>query len=258
MAETPAVLLPKLKYDVGSFVAPGDTIGRSTVPSIGSNPKRVRLLPGPGTYVRGNAIFASTVGMLQAAPTTTSSSDDTEPLPLVTVSVIPDGGLFSFADQVIRKDQIVLAKVIRLTIQQVVVDIVANENAVLQKHQCAEGCIRREDIKTAAQQSESAASTSTTTTSTAILTQSFQPGDYLVARVVSLGDPRKYFLSTAEPALGVIFARSSVSGRPMMPLSWKEMECPDTGIREARKCAKPQNLPRDLMDTLQLQQTVSN
>ena len=50
---------------------------------------------------------------------------------------------------------------------------------------------------------------------------------------------KQYFLSTAETYLGVIHAKSSISGQSMIPMSYKEMECPETGMKELRKCAKP-------------------
>jgi exosome complex component CSL4 len=46
-------------------------------------------------------------------------------------------------------------------------------------------------------------------------------------------------LSTAENELGVIKAVSASSGEVMIPISWKEMQCPKTKVKEARKCAKP-------------------
>ena len=57
-------------------------------------------------------------------------------------------------------------------------------------------------------------------------------------QVVSLGDARSYYLSTAKTELGVIFARSSTSGTAMVPISWQEMQCPVTKAKELRKVAK--------------------
>ena len=37
---------------------------------------------------------------------------------------------------------------------------------------------------------------------------SFRPGDLVRAEVVSLGDARSYFLSTARNELGVVYAKS--------------------------------------------------
>lgn len=75
------------------------------------------------------------------------------------------------------------------------------------------------------------------------------------AAVFSMGDARSYYLTTARNDLGVIFAESELGtpqqpftlsatsfpslGTPMVPISWQEMMCPVTKVREARKCAKP-------------------
>jgi exosome complex RNA-binding protein Csl4 len=94
-----------------------------------------------------------------------------------------------------------------------------------------EGCIRREDVRA-------------TATEEAPIQDSFLPGDVVLARILSLGDARRYMLTTASPALGVIHAVSTVSGRPMVPSSWKEMSCPITGNTEPRKVAKPNTASR--------------
>jgi exosome complex component CSL4 len=67
---------------------------------------------------------------------------------------------------------------------------------------------------------------------------SFRPGDIIRAQVISLGDARSYYLSTAQNELGVIFAKS-IAGETMIPVSWQEMQCPKTKVIEYRKCAKP-------------------
>ena len=66
----------------------------------------------------------------------------------------------------------------------------------------------------------------------------FRPGDILIAKVVSLGDARAYYLSSADVELGVVLARSSEGGI-MKPISFCEMECPISKTREMRKVAKP-------------------
>ncbi|KAJ9077063.1 hypothetical protein DSO57_1020322 [Entomophthora muscae] len=68
--------------------------------------------------------------------------------------------------------------------------------------------------------------------------QSFRPGDIVKAEVISLGDSKSYYLSTAKNELGVINAQSP-AGETMIPISWKEMQCPKTHVIESRKCAKP-------------------
>ncbi len=93
------------------------------------------------------------------------------------------------------------------------------------------------------------------------LADCFRPGDIVRATVISLGDARSYYLSTAGNELGVIYAVSAtsatsgstaegeeegavvgiggagwnVSGNPMVPISWNQMIDPVTGVVENRK-----------------------
>lgn len=66
----------------------------------------------------------------------------------------------------------------------------------------------------------------------------FRPGDIVKARVISLGDSKSYYLSTAEEDLGVVVARSE-DGKRLQPYDWVRMIEPESGILEARKVAKP-------------------
>ncbi|KAF9056288.1 hypothetical protein BJ165DRAFT_499945 [Panaeolus papilionaceus] len=66
----------------------------------------------------------------------------------------------------------------------------------------------------------------------------FRGGDVVRCQVISLGDARSYFVTTARNDLGVIFATSETGGA-LEPVSWQEMRCPVTGKIEKRKCAKP-------------------
>lgn len=63
-------------------------------------------------------------------------------------------------------------------------------------------------------------------------------GDIVRAVVISLGDERSYYLSTARNELGVVMAESEW-GNQMFPVSWREFEDPEMGTREVRKVAKP-------------------
>jgi exosome complex component CSL4 len=69
--------------------------------------------------------------------------------------------------------------------------------------------------------------------------ESFRPGDVVLARMISLGDSRTVLLSTAEDNLGVLFAVNGESGRLMVPISFDEMLCLETGLREKRVAARP-------------------
>jgi len=66
----------------------------------------------------------------------------------------------------------------------------------------------------------------------------FRGGDVVRGVVLSLGDARSYYVTTARNDLGVIFAESE-AGATMVPISWQEMRCPKTGVIEKRKCARP-------------------
>jgi len=65
----------------------------------------------------------------------------------------------------------------------------------------------------------------------------FRPGDIVRAEVISLGDKKSYYLSTAKNEYGVIFAKS-VADVTMIPISWDLMQCPKTQMTEHRKVAK--------------------
>ena len=68
--------------------------------------------------------------------------------------------------------------------------------------------------------------------------ESFRVGDIVRATVISLGDERAYYLSTAGNELGVVMAVSEW-GNQMVPVSWREFLDEEMGVREARKVAKP-------------------
>jgi exosome complex RNA-binding protein Csl4 len=129
--------------------------------------------------------------------------------------------------QVLQVGQLVVGTVLRITAQNAIVDIRAAQHVgALASYY--EGAIQMEDIRKGA-------------TEQIILGECFRPGDIVVCRILSLGDARRYYLSTAETELGVVRAITS-RGVPMIPISWKEMECPETGVKEFRKCAKPVHL----------------
>eukprot|EP01135_Chromosphaera_perkinsii_P006237 Nk52_evm1s467 gene=Nk52_evmTU1s467 len=71
-----------------------------------------------------------------------------------------------------------------------------------------------------------------------LMSECFRPGDIVHAEVISLGDARSYFCSTARNELGVVYAVSLGSGCAMVPVSWCEMACSKTGAVENRKVAK--------------------
>lgn len=80
-----------------------------------------------------------------------------------------------------------------------------------------------------------------------VLAECFRPGDIVRATVISLGDARSYYLSTAQNELGVVHATTrgpsqygwTAAKHVLQPMSWREMADPVTGHVEPRKCAKP-------------------
>jgi exosome complex component CSL4 len=56
-------------------------------------------------------------------------------------------------------------------------------------------------------------------------------------QVVSLGDSRSYYLSTAKPEHGVVYALSE-HGVAMVPISYHEMQCPVTKAKMDKKVAR--------------------
>lgn len=200
-----------LRISLGSKVAPGDRIGSAK-----------HLEPGQGCYKRGNHIFASAVGTLRMVDKISNFTNNN------TVHVELENGRIYASSQILSIGSKVLCKVGRITNQQALVDIVAAEDiGALREHHG--GLIRKEDIRLGV-------------TEEVKIHESFRPGDIILARIISLGDSRRFFLSTAENEMGVIRAVCSSSGKVMSPISWKEMECPETKVRERRKCAKPKDL----------------
>jgi len=197
-----------LSIRLGSRVAPGDKIGSAT-----------QLEPGSGCYQRGSHIFASAIGTL----TIDGDGDHSN-----VVRVELEAGRIYASAQILSIGSKVLCKVGRIMNQQAMVDIVASEDiGALKEHHG--GLIRKEDVRLGA-------------TEEVKIHECFRPGDVVLARIISLGDSRRFFLTTAENELGVIRAICSSSGKIMAPISWKEMECPETKVRERRKCAKPKDI----------------
>jgi len=166
---------------------------------------------GEGTYQRKQYIHASVVGLKRiVAPQTPSQ--------LPTLIVTKD------RDPVIvpQIGDVVLAKVIRVNPRIATVKILCVGETPLKES--APGIIRIQDVRA-------------TETDKVEISKSFRPGDIVRAEIISWGDARSYLLATSKNELGVIFAKS-VSGATMVPISWEEMQCPKTKMKEFRKVAK--------------------
>mmetsp|Transcript_29758 Transcript_29758/g.38455 ORF Transcript_29758/g.38455 Transcript_29758/m.38455 type:complete len:194 (-) Transcript_29758:483-1064(-) len=186
------------------YVIPGDRLGKVDEYRSGS-----------GTYVRGQHVYAGVVG-----PKTIVSVEEDGALPIITVAPSHSSG---GANQVVEVGNIVMGRVTRTTNRQVNLEIICVESTILREPYG--GVIRKEDVR--AMEIDKV-----------VIHECFRPGDIVRARVISLGDTRQYYLSTAENDLGVRWAKS-MAGAIMTPVSWQEMQCPVTNQTEPRKCAKP-------------------
>lgn len=121
---------------------------------------------------------------------------------------------------------VVLGRIVRTNARQAAISILALVSNG--EHICRDefpGLIRQQDIRA-------------TEIDKVKVQESFKVGDIVRAVVISLGDERSYYLSTAKNEFGVIMATSEM-GNPMYPLSWQEFQDPQEGTRERRKVAKP-------------------
>eukprot|EP00534_Pseudo-nitzschia_fraudulenta_P001356 CAMPEP_0201119746 /NCGR_PEP_ID=MMETSP0850-20130426/3860_1 /ASSEMBLY_ACC=CAM_ASM_000622 /TAXON_ID=183588 /ORGANISM="Pseudo-nitzschia fraudulenta, Strain WWA7" /LENGTH=241 /DNA_ID=CAMNT_0047385591 /DNA_START=48 /DNA_END=773 /DNA_ORIENTATION=+ len=233
--------IPVLRYKEGSTVVPGDRLG--TI-------RQVR--PGTGTYVKGGHVYACLLGRLalhRAEEKTKGRGDDDDgenngaamdvdeedDAPEFFCSIVSSRP--PATNQVLRVGQRVIGRISRITPQNALLEIrVAEGVGSLRQPFCCEGAIKLEDVRSFSTTSGGTPSKNENKEAV-VLAESFRPGDLVACRIISMGDSRRYFLSTAEIDLGVV--RAQRNGVNMVPVSWKEMECPETGIREARKCAKP-------------------
>jgi len=183
---------------------------------------------GPGTHVREPHVVAAVVGTARERP---AAENDADRRPFVEVcrrdadlgaprdpSRLRAGGslLPVVGDEV-------FARVVRVNPRLANVEILAVGGRAVED--AFSGVIRAQDVRA-------------TEVDKVDIYDCFVPSDVVRARVLSLGDSRSYYLTTAENALGVVRARSPFTGEAMTPVSWEEMECPSTKQRQKRKVAK--------------------
>ncbi|KAI0361246.1 hypothetical protein OH77DRAFT_1468614 [Trametes cingulata] len=163
---------------------------------------------GGGTYSRDGTVRASLVGVPQYSGSTLEIKR-TRPHPPAPNSVV-------------------LGSVTRLSPLQAVLSITVVDGVPLPPGEEFTGVIRVQDVRA-------------TEKDKVKIADCFRGGDVVRGLVLSLGDARSYYVTTARNDLGVIFATSE-AGATMEPVSWQEMRCPKTGKIEKRKCAKPESL----------------
>ncbi|KAF9069162.1 hypothetical protein BDP27DRAFT_1326103 [Rhodocollybia butyracea] len=126
-------------------------------------------------------------------------------------------------------NSIVLGHITRLSPVQALLSIAVVDGVPLPPGEEFTGVIRSQDVRA-------------TEKDKVKIGDCFRGGDVVRGIVISLGDARSYFVTTARNDLGVIFATSE-AGSTMEPVSWQEMRCSKTGKIEKRKCAKPEGIP---------------
>lgn len=188
----------------GEVVTPGEVLGKAS-----------DLKPGTGAYVspHDQTVYASLTGfrrILSAPP----DSPDQRPTVEITGhkahGPVPEPG------------SVVIARVTKVMARMASADIMCcGTKSVREKFS---GVIRQQDVRA-------------TEIDKVDMHLSFRAGDIVRALVLSLGDARAYYLSTAKNELGVVSAESG-AGATMVPISWTEMQCPLTGQVERRKVAK--------------------
>jgi exosome complex component CSL4 len=181
-------------------------------------------LPGPGTHIQDDKILASIVGSILTTPAATRSSKPTISIPRQTNNTLP------------AVSSIVLARILRVQQRQLSASILvtnpSNDPSAIIPYTSStsdelqfQAILRREDVRAYEKDK-------------IVLNDCFRVGDIVRAQIISLGDERNYYISTAGNELGVVIARSE-AGNAMVPVSWREMKDVVTGKGESRKVAKP-------------------
>lgn len=179
---------------------------------------------GEGVYVADGSVYASRAGTLQII----SPGGQKTQLSVITTQ---NAGQ-SAAPQI---GNIIVGTVTKVTSRYIGVEIRVVERAgstgAIFLEEPWKGTLRSQDIWPAEEKE-------------APLTQLYlasRPGDLIRAKIIGVGDTSAGFLiSTAiGEEYGVVFAKCAASGLPMLPLSWNEMICPQSGIKESRKPARP-------------------
>jgi len=196
------------------WVCPGDVVLDAAAARAATT---TGVTPGAGCAVCevSGAVRATVCG----APKCATVDDDKAGAGAVVVVVERDG----VEPVVPRVGDEVFGRVSRVDERQARVDVVAVNGRAPTGGDFA-GVIRKQDVRA-------------TEIDKVELEGCFRAGDVVRAKVLSLGDARSFYLTTASDALGVVQARHRASREVMLPISWTEVQCPVTGEIEERKVA---------------------
>eukprot|EP01023_Acetabularia_acetabulum_P033605 TRINITY_DN31449_c0_g2_i1.p2 TRINITY_DN31449_c0_g2~~TRINITY_DN31449_c0_g2_i1.p2 ORF type:complete len:199 (-),score=36.53 TRINITY_DN31449_c0_g2_i1:85-681(-) len=186
------------------LVCPGDVLGTT-----------VNLMSGEGTYSDGEEIRSLLLGVCTKQSVSYPTDEELQNKEELKVRQIGQPPV------VPHQGDIVTGRVVRVTPKLVQVQFLCIGETAL-KHEF-EGIIRMQDVRT-------------TETDKLEMQDCFWPGDIVRTKILSLGDARSYFLTTAEEALGVVQALSE-ERVVMIPKSQTEMQCPQSQKIFKRKVA---------------------
>jgi len=252
MAATTTTQLPTLRHEIGATVTPGDRLGLATR-------NKTTLIAGKGTYLRQGHVYASLLGKLCATKHQVDDNDNMEEdgdtwiisvqsekssslnqssyMNNSSTSICPEVGMLIVGR---------VTRVMRPT--QASIDVVAivpeddtnqhnttissstKQPSIIPLHEPFSGILRQNEIRP-------------NSSLEVRIEECIHPGDVILARIHANGE-REYILTTAEAELGVIQAICESSGCVMQPISWKEMICPVSKVKEGRKVAKPRQMTR--------------
>ncbi|KAL7432717.1 hypothetical protein ACHAXM_003308 [Skeletonema potamos] len=231
---------------LGTTVTPGDRLGN--IPALRN--KGTHLIAGNGTYIRHGQVYASITGQVMATPvqdddSNTSAENDGNNKWIVSIQQSqqqqPQSAYAKASTGMCPQvGSVILGRVTRVVRPSyAVVDIIAivptdngkgqsatKQPYIIPFHEPFAGTLRQNEIRP-----QSAIELE--------ISDCVRPGDVILARIHALGGEKEYILSTAETELGVVKATCESSGYDLVPVSYKEMECPVTKVKEGRKVAKP-------------------
>ncbi|EXJ78846.1 hypothetical protein A1O1_09248 [Capronia coronata CBS 617.96] len=188
---------------------------------------------GPGTHVYENNILASIIGRSIVTPADKGQSGSSK-----AVISVPRPGTSPSATKTANAlpavGSTVLCRITRVQQRQITASIlvvdpspqdVTSYTRITDDDLQFQAVLRREDIRTHEKDK-------------VVMNDMYRVGDIIRAVVISLGDERNYYISTAGNEFGVVVATSD-AGNAMVPASWREMKDVVTGQGESRKVAKP-------------------
>ncbi|CRL01700.1 CLUMA_CG014916, isoform A [Clunio marinus] len=174
-------------------------------------------IPGNGTYERLGYIYSSLAGIVE------TKTEDKNTI----ISVVTSGNKTNLpivGDVVTARVEIVNQRFAKCSVI-CIGDMLLNRPL--------RGILRKEDVRA-------------TDIDRVEMYKNYRPNDIILAKIIPQIEIHTYSLSTAENELGVVIASArglATSSNtyipvPMVPISWSEMQCPNTLVKEPRKVAK--------------------